>query len=186
MFKPIPAIEARTHPRDEQTIIKMNLTRDRITPFQETPAPGQVFPMTQKFAVRQENLDQNRHIDCNIWPVKSKGRNTINEDLLSSSDFFSRSTETIPEPLDFAAGSGGGSFESSFQAFGCLVSRHGRLFVKSVCESDVDVGISQVISMRGNRSVVQEKLLRDWPRAGQFANPWPIPWPVPCPSIIEV
>ena len=51
--------------------------------------------------------------------------------MLSSSDVFRRSTETIPEPLDFAAGSGGGRFESSFQTLGCLVSRHGRLFVKS-------------------------------------------------------
>jgi hypothetical protein len=33
--------------------------------------------------------------------------------------------------MDFAAGSGGGRFESSFQTLGCLVSRHGRLFVKS-------------------------------------------------------
>jgi len=167
--------------------------------------------------------------------------------MLSLSDVFRRSTETIPEPMDFAAGSGGGRFESSFQTLGCLVSRHGRLFVKSLdCErpqgdrdnfpdktnvewferfdgasfccgkndpvlgecvytkhrrtgtadttlrngdshrrqsqslfsrsrrklgeSDVDVGISQVISMLGNRSVVQEKSLRDWPRTGQLAS----------------
>ena len=53
-------------------------------------------------------------------------------------------------------------------------------------ESEVDHGISQVISMFENRSVVQEKSLRDWPRAGQLANPWPAAWPVPSPSIIGV
>ena len=52
--------------------------------------------------------------------------------------------------------------------------------------AEVDHGISQVISMFENRSVVQEKSLRDWPRAGQLANPWPAAWPVPCPEIISV
>ncbi len=148
---------------------------------------------------------------------------------------YSRSTEPIPEPLDFSAGSGGNNFESSFSTCGCLVSRHGRVFVESptasedrgqaprtepvpvlpqsawwigrrknrdrhrgrsqspflrsrrmLCESDVDQEISQVISMFGNRSVVQENSQRDWPRAGQLANPWPAAWPVPCPAIIWV
>ena len=62
--------------------------------------------------------------------VKYKGRSPKNEDLLSSRDVFSRTTETIPDLVDFSAGSWGDSFESSFQTFGCLVSRYGRLFVK--------------------------------------------------------
>ena len=57
---------------------------------------------------------------------------------------------------------------------------------RMLCESDVDVGISQVISMFENRSVIQEKSRRDWPRAGQLANPWPAAWPVPSPLIIRV
>ena len=56
----------------------------------------------------------------------------------------------------------------------------------TLCESDVDVGLAQVILMFANRSVVQEKSRRDWPRAGQLANPWPADWPVPCPAIIRV
>ena len=64
--------------------------------------------------------------------VKYEGRSPINEGLLSSSDFFSRSTEACLDLVDFCASSGGDSFKSSFQTFGCLVSRHGRLFVKSL------------------------------------------------------
>ena len=46
---------------------------------------------------------------CRPW-VKEKGKRLINEDLLSLSDFFSRSTTAIPEPLDFSSGSGGRQF----------------------------------------------------------------------------
>jgi hypothetical protein len=71
---------------------------------------------------------------CRPW-VKEKGKRLINEDLLSLSDFFSRSTTAIPDTFDFAACSGGDRFErfeSFFQRFRCLVSRYGRLFVKSL------------------------------------------------------
>ena len=44
--------------------------------------------------------------------------------------------KTIAELLDFSVGSGGDSFESFFQTFGCLVLRHGRLFVKSLNRED--------------------------------------------------
>ena len=121
------------------------------------------------------------------------------------SDFFSRSTEAIPEPLDFSAGSRGDIFQCFFQTFGCLVLRHGRLFVKSLnredqgrwrygsekrrhpffhatrrsrrtlCEPDVDVGISQVISMFGNRPVVQKEI------SEELATGWPIGQPVASP-----
>ena len=40
----------------------------------------------------------------------------------------------------------------------------------ALCESDVDVGISQVISMFGNRSVVQKKFLRGWPIGQSVAS----------------
>jgi hypothetical protein len=60
----------------------------------------------------------------------------INQDLLPSSDFFRRSTETSSDIVDFSAGSGGDRFERSFQTFGCLVSRQGRLFVKSLNRED--------------------------------------------------
>ena len=63
--------------------------------------------------------------------INSKGKSQRNEDLLPSSDFFRRSTETSSDIVDFSAGSGGDRFERSFQTFGCLVSRQGRLFVKS-------------------------------------------------------
>ena len=52
--------------------------------------------------------------------------------MLSSGDFFSRSTGNSPDPLGFSAGLGGNNFERFFQTFGCLVSRHGRLFVESL------------------------------------------------------
>ena len=120
-----------------------------------------------------------------------------------------------------SAGSGTDRFESSFQTFGCLVSRHIRLLVKSfnrawknrdrhrgriqslffhatswsrreergqtprtesvpfppwsrwmLCESDVDVGISRVISMFGN-SVCCSKELSEG-----LATGWPIGQPL--------
>ncbi|RLS75023.1 MAG: hypothetical protein DWI02_13200 [Planctomycetota bacterium] len=51
---------------------------------------------------------------------------------MSSSDVFNRSTETIPDLVEFSAGAGGDSFGRSFQTFGCLVLRYGGLFVKSL------------------------------------------------------
>ena len=71
---------------------------------------------------------------CRLW-VKEKGESLINEDAMSTSDFFIRSTTAIPDTFDFAACSGGDRlerFESSFQTFRCLGFRYGRLFVKSL------------------------------------------------------
>ena len=43
---------------------------------------------------------------------------------------------TIPALVEFSAGSGGDNYESFFQTSGCLVSRHGRLFVQSFDRED--------------------------------------------------
>ena len=70
----------------------------------------------------------------------------INQDLLPSSDFFRRSTETSSDIVDFSAGSGGDRFERSFQTFGCLVSRQGRLFVKSLNREDQGRDVALLMS----------------------------------------
>ena len=68
---------------------------------------------------------------------------------MSSSDVFSRSTETIPDLVAFSAGAVGDSFESFFQTFGCLVLRYGRLFVK-LCNRE-DQGGAMALLMSEQR-----------------------------------
>jgi hypothetical protein len=86
--------------------------------------------------------------------VKYQGTSPKNEDLLSSSDVFSRTTETIPDLVDFSAGSEGDSFESSFQTFGCLVSRYGRLFVKSLRREEQGRNVALLMSEQTGTATV--------------------------------
>jgi hypothetical protein len=78
--------------------------------------------------------------------------------LLSSSDVFNRSTETIPDLVEFSAGAGGDSFGRSFQTFGCLVLRYGRLFVKSLNREDQGGAVALLMSeQRGAGTIFPAK-----------------------------
>ena len=87
-----------------------------------------------------------------VWRSEEKGKSPINEDLLSSSDFFSRSTEAHPDPFDFPAGSRGDRFESSFQTLGCLVLRYGRLFVELFDREDQAKEVALLMSKQRGRA----------------------------------